>query len=93
MCGTNPQCSSTNYLDTTETDPRDNPNNNADYATNNILGVQHRETEVCELITEYYDPLYVLNHPLMKNEDNNQYILTYDDGKGKHLGTYQCLGT
>ena len=69
----------------TETDPRDN-----------TLGLQRSKNEVCEKVTEYYNPKFIPNHPIMLNGTSSNsatvYALDYDDGKGKHTGTYQCLG-
>ena len=69
------------------TDPRDGS-----------FGIQRTDQEVCEKITEYYNPLFVPKHPLMKmtggdgnmvfidtefeEESTSSYILEYDDKKG-----------
>ena len=48
-----------------------------------------RGPEACELITKYYNPLYLEG----KSDDNdNPLDFSCDDDKGKHVGTYQCLG-
>ena len=50
---------------------------------------RQRGPEVCEKITQYYNPLY-----LGGEIDSNGIPLNFacDDEKGKHIGTYQCLG-
>ena len=63
----------------------------------NAMGLQRTGEEICELITEYYNPKYISNHPLMKNgvddKMNPTYATEYNDDKGSHVGTYQCLGS
>ena len=63
----------------------------------NTLGLQRTKDEVCEQITEFYNPKYITNHPLMINgsdlNGNPTYELEYSDNKGNQTkGTYQCLG-
>ena len=50
---------------------------------------RQRGPEVCEKITQYYNPLY-----LGGEIDSSGTPLNFvcDDEKGKHTGTYQCLG-
>ena len=42
-----------------------------------------KEQEICEMVTPYYNPLYV------KDKLYNKYgiLLSFDDGKGKHIKT------
>lgn len=85
-CGDNPTCQDVDSFDASQADPRDN---------NVYPGLQRRANEVCELITEYYNPKFIENHPLMVNGTVNgspTYAVDYDDTKGQHTGTYQCLG-
>ena len=48
------------------------------------------------MITEFYNPKFINNHPLMLNGTDangmNTYAIDYDDTKGQYTGTYQCLG-
>ena len=85
-CGESDQCSSSMYIED-GLDPRDG-----------TFGIQRTDQEVCEKITEYYNPLFVPMHPLMKMKGSNgntfvdtgfdeestsdSYILEYDDRKG-----------
>ena len=61
-----------------------------DPRNNTVPGLQRSKNEICEQVTAYYNPNYIPNHPLMIN--GTGYALDYDDQKGKHTGTYQCLG-
>ena len=47
-----------------------------------------RGPEVCEKITKYYNPLYLGG----KVVNGSPVDFSCDDNKGKHIGTYQCLG-
>ena len=51
---------------------------------------RQRGPEVCEKITQYYNPLYLEG----KIDYSNSLPLLFacDDEKGKYEGTYQCLG-
>ena len=48
-----------------------------------------RGPEACELITKYYNPLYLGG---TTDNSGNPLDFSCDDDKGKHVGTYQCLG-
>ena len=50
---------------------------------------EKRGPEVCEMITKYYNPLYAGK---AVNSDGFLADTACDDGKGKYLGSYQCLG-
>ena len=50
---------------------------------------QQRGPEVCAKITKYYNPLFLEGQT---NSDSTPVDVICDDEKGKHLGTYQCLG-
>ena len=67
-----------------------------DPRNNTVPGLQRSKNEICEQVTAYYNPNFIPNHPLMINgtdsNGNTAYALDYDDQKGKHTGTYQCLG-
>ena len=85
-CGDGDACVTYDAFDTAGTDPRDN----------SVPGLQRTKDEVCEKITKYYNPKFVLNHPLMVNGTDangmSTYAIDYDDTKGRNTGTYQCLG-
>ena len=49
-----------------------------------------RGPEVCEKITQYYNPLY--SKGKVDVSGSTPLDFTCDDEKGKHVGTYQCLG-
>jgi len=98
-CGTKSGgCSTIDYFDAAGSDPRTDFNRLTGASTG-ATGLQHIKEEVCEEITEYYNPRYIKNHYLMVNstDSNNQpsgYATEYDDMKGSQgVGTYQCLGT
>ena len=67
-----------------------------DPRNNTIPGLQRSKDEVCEKITEFYNPKFIPNSPLAINvtypNGTITYAFEYDDTKGKHTGTYQCLG-
>ena len=61
-----------------------------------VLGLQRSKNEVCEKISDYYNPKFIPNHPLMVNglneDGTTKYEIDYADNKGNYTGTYQCLG-
>ena len=71
--------------------------NLTDPRNNTVPGLQRSKDEICEKVTEYYNPNFIPNHPLMVNGTHPNgttiYAFDYDDQKGKHTGTYQCLGS
>ena len=92
MCGENPECYTT--LQAIET--RNNGEDECDQYKCSFdtklktTCKKQRGPEVCEKITKYYNPLYLEG----QIDDSNDTPLDFacDDEKGKHLGTYQCLG-
>ena len=91
MCGKNSACLSKRQTTVVTVQNGAGDCNNKqcswDYKTSSCKS--QRGPEVCELITKYYNPLYVGG-----NTDTNGNPLDFscEDGKGKHVGTYQCLG-
>ena len=47
--------------------------------------MQRSADEVCELITDKYNPVYIPSNSVGAT-------VICDDDRGKHTGTYQCLG-
>ena len=47
--------------------------------------MQRSTDEVCELITDKYNPVYIPSNSVGAT-------VICDDDRGKHTGTYQCLG-
>ena len=56
----------------------------------NNCKIQRSPQEVCEKITEYYNPLYVKG--AIPSTSDSSTPEACDDGKGKFIGEYQCLG-
>ena len=86
MCGTNPQCSTTMYVETdTDCTPTHCNYNSFDFNCKTPRATD----EACEEVTTFYNPLYVVG----KLTDASGYPATScDDRKGKLTGTFQCLG-
>ena len=53
---------------------------------------RQRGPEVCEKITQYYNPLYLERQIDDSSSTPTTPDFTCDDEKGKYVGTYQCLG-
>ena len=85
-CGDQDSCPTSDMYFESLTDPRDN----------SVPGLQRSKNEICELVTEFYNPKFIPNSPLANNGTNSDgsilYAFEYDDQKGKNTGTYQCLG-
>ena len=86
-CGTNSECASAESFETLATCSSTNPKTcyNIDDAYTSCQ-MQRSADEVCELVSDKYNPLY--------NPNNQVGVTTIncDDQRGKHTGTYQCLG-
>ena len=97
MCGEHPQCSSKRQGVVSFADgQQDCDSTRCSYTSSSVpfQGVvysckEQRGPEVCERITKYYNPLYVGK---ALNSYGSPVDTACDDGKGKHLGSYQCLG-
>ena len=91
MCGKNSACLNQRQTTvvTVQNGAGDCNANHCSWDTKTSSCKSQRGPEACELITKYYNPLY-----LGGNTDNSGNPLDFscDDGKGKHVGTYQCLG-
>ena len=84
-CGDNQSCMISNHFDKNGVDPRNN----------SYPGLQRTRSEVCEKITEFYNPRFIPNHPQLLQTTNGVTTTNgfeYDDLKGKESGTFQCLG-
>ena len=61
-----------------------------------VLGLQRSKNEVCEKISEFYNPSFIPDDERMSNGMNEdgttKYEIEYDDDKGKYIGEYKCLG-
>ena len=101
MCGTNLQCANElkieddpncNLAPTTQ-EEFDELQNVCSYNKNdNNCKIQRSPQEVCEKITEYYNPLYVKGEIKSEGGAPDDVNIPCDDGKGKYLGEYHCLG-
>ena len=90
MCGENPECHTAIQDIEIRQDGVDECDKfKCSWDTKTSSCKLRRGSEACEKITNYYNPLY-----LEKEVDSSTTPLdrACDDEKGKHLGTYQCLG-
>ena len=53
-----------------------------------INGIQRSDQEKCEKVSDYYNPEHIKDR--IYNREGK--LVSRDDGKGQHTGTYQCLG-
>ena len=89
MCGNNPPCSQKlQDIVTVQQGISDCDDKKCSWDTKGLLCKSQRGAEVCEKITEYYNPFYVGTLQTSETPIDN----ICDDEKGKHVGTYQCLG-
>ena len=90
MCGENLEChTETQALKTRENGKDDCDEFKCSWDTKTSTCKLKRGSEACEKITQYYNPLYLESQV---DSDSTPLDFTCDDEKGKHLGTYQCLG-
>ena len=102
MCGTNVQCADELRIEN-DTNCNLTPASQAEY--NELTStcsfslidfnckIQRSPQEVCEKITKFYNPLYVKGAIATSGGTPEDGInVPCDDGKGKFLGEYQCLG-
>ena len=89
MCGNNPPCSQ-KLQDTVTVQQGVGgcDSTKCSWDKKASLCKSQRGSEVCEKITEYYNPFYVGNLQNSATPIDN----ICDDEKGKYVGTYQCLG-
>ena len=103
MCGSTVQCAdelkieddpSCNFNPTSQEEYNDLINMCSYSSIDNNCKIQRSPQEVCEKITEFYNPLYVKGAiPTSGDATPEDGInVPCDDGKGKFLGEYQCLG-
>ena len=87
-CGTNPECASSEYIEILPTCSTNSvlscydnifPNNT------HICLLPRSSSEVCELISDKYNPIYIPGNAAGAT-------LKCDDNKGKFHQTHQCLG-
>ena len=91
MCGENAEC----YTTLQDIEIRNNGEGGCDQIKCNFEKLfatckRQRGPEVCEKITQYYNPLYIEGQEY--DPSGTPLDFTCDDEKGKHVGTYQCLG-
>ena len=91
MCGENAEC----YTTIQDIEIRNDDEGGCDQFKCSFERVsatckRQRGPEVCEKITQYYNPLYLD----AEVDDSSSTPLNFpcDDEKGKYVGTYQCLG-
>ena len=101
MCGSNVQCADELRIeddpgcnfDPTSQEEYDNLINMCSYnGFENYCKIQRSPQEVCEKITEFYNPLYVKGAIETEGGAPDDVNVPCDDGKGKYVGEYQCLG-
>ena len=91
MCGENAECHTTLQdieIRNIDNDGCDQFKCSFDRDTSNCK--RHRGPEVCEKITQYYNPLYL--DAEVDDSSSTPHNFPCDDEKGKYVGTYQCLG-
>ena len=81
-CGTNSECASLESVETLAS--CSSSSCYYDYTTTTCL-MQRSSDEICELITDKYNPIYIPNNAIGAD-------VICDDNHGKFQGTYQCLG-
>ena len=96
MCGLNQECSQTNHI--TELDDCDESKcgNTAVSGIcgckfeNDVCKIPRSDQEVCQQITQYYNPLFIKGELMYENET----VMLCDDiiGKRENIGKYFCLG-
>ena len=88
-CGNNDQCAQEYRLEVTPAGGECDPTKCSWYRLDENCVVPRSSQEVCEKVTEYYNPLYIPNRIPSNDGIPGE---TCDDEKGKFVGQYQCLG-
>ena len=91
MCGKNAEC----YTTLQDIEIRNDDEGGCDQFKCSFEKVsstckRQRGPEVCEKVTQYYNPLYLERQ--VEGSNKNPQGFTCDDEKGKYVGTFQCLG-
>ena len=81
-CGTNSECSSSETVENLSSCTSSSCYYDSSTTT---CPMQRSADEVCELVTDKYNPMYVPSNSVGAT-------VTCDDNRGKNTGTYQCLG-
>lgn len=81
-CGTNSECSSSETVENLSSCTSSSCYYDSSTTT---CPMQRSADEVCELVTDKYNPMYVPSNSVGATDP-------CDDNRGKNTGTYQCLG-